>query len=232
MSDKQVSTKNTSEAAAKPAMPADRVLAALTQATAAITGIDVDTAAKGVQADCDKLIDALTPTPPRPIPADKNPSSDPAIAPYWHQEKLDLDKAAIRYANAKSAAAAALEGELNNWSQAQSQYAFAMGTAHVAMTAAVKAATDAYTLKNNPDSHSRSLYLFYTMKEAIAAAIQDYQKGAASAAAVLASEAGALLGAHAAFLGSVGAAQGNLLADQTTAAQTFWQGVEQVRDAV
>lgn len=237
MSDKQVSTKHAPDAGAKSAtsdVPKDHVLEALTQATAATEAVAKHTNswADTIKNDLVNLLTSLMPAEPDDMPKHKTPPSDPIAAPYWHQEQLDLAKANTKYANAKSAAAVALDGEINNWSQAQSQYSFAMGSAHVVLKAAIKAAKDDYFKKNNPDSHSRSLYLYFTMKEAIAAAIQDHQKSATSAANALASEAGALLAAHATFLDAIGTARGDLLVDEATAAQTYWQGVEQVRDAV
>ncbi|MDB5678843.1 hypothetical protein [Sphingomonas bacterium] len=229
MSDKQVSNKNAPVAEAKPApstVPKDPALAALMQATAVVTGLDLKKAAGDIQADVQKLREKLTPQPPQPVPDHNHRHADPQIGPFLTQQKLDLAKADIRYDNAQSAAVAALEGELNNWKQAVSQYHFAMNTAHLAVTAAVKATKDSYALKHT-DSNSRSLYLFYTMAEEVDAAVQAYEVSAASAATALAAEAGNLLAAHATFRGSIAAATSTLMTDQTTAAQTFWQGAEQ-----
>ena len=238
MSDKQVSTKNTPDPAERSktsGKPVDHVAKALADATAAVTGLVGTSRASMVdtiQSELQTQLDSLTHAAPPDMPHPKNPSTDPLIAPFWHQHQLDLDKAKIRFANAESAAGAALDTEINNWSQAKSQYTFAMGSAHAAMLAEIKTATDAYKTKNNLDSHSRSRYLFYTMQAGVAAAIQDHEKGATTAAAALASEAGALIAAHATFLDAIGTAQGNLLADQAAAEQAYWQGVEQVRDTV
>ena len=230
MSDKQGSTEEHAGRAAKPASsaaPKDPALAALVQATAVVTGLDLKKAASEISAEVQKRLDELTPPPPQPVPDHKGRHSDPQIGPFLTQQKLDLDKADIRYDNAQSAAVAALESELNTWKQAVSQYHFAMKTADLAAAAAAKATKDSYALKHS-DSNSRSLYLFYTMVEEVDAAVQGYEVSAASAAAALAAEAGNLLAAHATFRGSIAAATSALMTDRTTAAQTFWQGAEQV----
>lgn len=232
MSDKQV-TKNAGDAdATKPPPPAipQRAADALTHATLAITKTSVDDAAKDVLGDLQKALASLAKSPPRAIP-DKD-LTDPAVVPAYHDYKLAYATADNRYHNARSAAAAQLDSDLSTWTQAQSQHEHAMGAAQVAMTAAVKAATDDYDLKYNRDSHSRRLNLFFKKQEAVAAALQQYETDANLAAGTLATAAGTLLGAYATFVGSLGTASGNLLADRATADQEYWQAVELIIDAV
>jgi hypothetical protein len=233
MSDKQVTTKHAADADAKKTAPptmADRVSDALNQATLAITKTDVDGAAKAAQGDVEKLLGSMTKTPPRPIP-DKD-LTDPAVLPSFHDHKLAYDTADNTYDNARAGAVAQLGSDLNAWKQAQSQHDHAMGAAQVSLAAAVKTATDDYDGKYNLDSRSRRLNLSYKLREAVAAAIQQYENDANLAAGTLATAAGALLSAHATFLGSLGTASSKLLADKAAADQEYWAAVEQVIDAV
>ncbi|THD35860.1 MAG: hypothetical protein E7773_07885 [Sphingomonas sp.] len=233
MADKQDAQTNASGAGGGIAAPGDTVLAAMTAATAGAIAVPLDPATIDAGlARLDAFVTSLMPKMPRPPKADMCPSTDPLIAPHCHQLALDESKAEFKYGNARAAAIATFQGELNNWAQAQSQYRFALGNAQVALAAAVKQATDAFTAKNNLDSHSRSEFLYFTMKEAVATAVAAYQASAVTAAQALASEAGAVISAQAAFLGAVAVAQGGMESDQAAAQQSFWQGIETDRDAV
>lgn len=215
-----------------PPDPVDRVLEALQQAAGVVTEAKPDAVAAGIKKDLDTFLARLLPPPPRPIPEDTCVRPDPQIAAYCHQLRLTFQQANITYEGSKDAALAQLRSALGAWSMAVSQYEFNMANADSTLRQAVAAATKAYNDKNNPDSHSRSLFLYFTMKQAVAAAIQAYESSATSAGASLAGAAGSLLGGYQAYIDAVNGAQSLRLNDEATADQTFWQQVEAVRDAV
>jgi hypothetical protein len=215
-----------------PPDPRDRVLDALKQAAGIVTDANPDTVADGIKNDLDKFLEGLLPAPPRPIPEDTCVNPDPQIAPFCFQLTLSRKQADIAYGGTKNAAVAALGSAIGTWSAALGEYEYSMAIADTTLRQAVKAATKAYEDKNNPDSHSRSLFLYFTMAQAVTAAIQTYEGSATSAGATLAGAAGSLLVGYQAYVDAINVARSQHLNDESTADQTFWQAVEAVRDAV
>lgn len=234
------SGENEMAQASQPAAPSpasdsdDRILKALNTAIGVVpdTDTEADNLAKQIGADLSRFLNGMVPKPPRPIPEDKCDSPDAAIAPYCNQEKLSLDTAQIAYTNAKVTAAGALRTANNAWKQAKSQYKFDVANAELVLQGLKATALTTYDQKNNPDSHSRSLYLYFAMKQSIATAVQAYETSAATAAATLAGAAGNLLTAYVTYVDAINAAQSQHLIDELTAVSTFWQKVEAVRDTV
>jgi hypothetical protein len=182
--------------------------------------------------DLDGFVTSLgLPDAPPGNAEDKCTNPRPAVAAPCNQRELDFRKADTRHKKALKSAESAFDDEVSNWEQAVSQYEFAIRNADAELQSTVKDAKDTYDKKSNQDSETRALNLYYTMKEAVATAIQAYQTKAAAAAATLAGEAGTLAAARATYVAAVNAAEAQRLADEALADQTFWQTVEGIREA-
>ena len=217
-----------------PAAPAgfhDTLLAGLIPAVEAITSLEPVAAGQGAAASLSGLLASLMAPPSSPVPTDTCASPAPNIAQSCNQRALDGAKTKAAYSAAASAATAAWQTELAHWTQVRAQYDFDMASAMVTLKAAAQDAVTAFNAKNNPDSASRSNFLYFTMQETIAAAIQTFAASAASAGSTLAGEASAIVGAYATYLGALNIAQAAQMTSQATADQTFWQTIEQIRDA-
>jgi hypothetical protein len=214
-----------------PADPTDRVLEALDQATAVVTGAKPEQVANAIKSDLESFLKRLIPPPPEPVP-DICGTPSPSVRGFCNQRKLSYQQAKITYDGSKEAATTGLRTALSNWNLAVSEYEFAMSNADATLRAAVTDATNTYNQKQNPDSHSRSFYLWFTLKQATAAAIVAYEGSATSAAATLSGAAGDLLAAYQGYIDAINAAQSQRLDDEATADQTLWQNVEGVLDAV
>lgn len=210
----------------------DLVLLAMDETSKVVTGLKPESVVEAISTNLDNLMKSLLPKdqPPFQDSICDRPGSD--IAGFCHQRTLDMKKAEIAYNGSKTTASAALAGALDTYSLAVDQYNFDIANAESTMRATVTEATTAYNAKNNPDSKSRSFYLFYTLKQAIAGAIQTYEASAKSAGDTLAGAVGDLLVSYAGYVEAINTAQSQLLYDEATAYQTFWQGVESVRDSV
>ena len=215
-----------------PPNPPDRLLEALQQAAAVVTDAKPEAVATAINKDLEAFLKGLLPPPP---PSDPNVNCDEPtqdIRAFCNQLRLSLQTAKFTYDTSKDAALSALRNALNTWSSALDQYEFAMSNADTTLRQTVTDATNAYGAKKNPDSSSRSQYLYFTLKQEVAAAIQGYEAAATSAGATLAGAAGGLLSAYQAYIDAINVAQSQRMNDEATANQTFWQDVEAVKDAV
>lgn len=210
---------------------ADRSLEALKAAAAVVVDAKAEGVAKGIRDDLDKYIAIQLPKTDKPEPDPCN-APKPKIAPFCSQRKLAVQQADLTFEGAKETATATLRSALGAWKMALSQYDLSLAQAEADLSQAVSAAVAAYNAAFNEDSQSREWYLYYTMKLAIAEALQAYQASAAAAADTLAGAAGTLIAAGQAFNDAIGAAQCQRLVDDATAYQTFWQNVEATLDAV
>jgi hypothetical protein len=211
--------------------PSDKVKAALNQAVSMVTGANPTGLSNEIVKSLDLFLSQLIPSPPRAVPdEDKCKDPDPAIANFCATKKLALATASNTFEGSKTTSTSTLQGALNQWTLALHTYDFNVTTADVAVRAAVKAAVDTYTQKNNPDSESRSLFLYHTMQEAVATALEAFESNLASAGGTLASAAGTLLGAYITFITAIGAAQTTCQTSDATARASFWQSVESVGD--
>jgi len=205
----------------------------------AVRGIN-DAAINQIPTEIDKDLNALlnrqfppnAKPPEEPDPcASLNTKKGAKIAPFCHTRDRALSAAKNTYAGSKLNASTALQAAIGAWIDAKNEYDFEMATAKSDLRTAVETAVEAYNDKKNDDSRSRSRYLSYTLELSVAEAVQALETSAGSAAATLAGAAGALLSAYAAFVSAINAAQAQLLTDNATAQQSFWQNVENLWDA-
>jgi len=216
--------------------PASQVRGALEEAVKGIPNPVTDQVPDDVKKDLDALLDRLIPNGAKPPKEDDpcrslNTKQGVKIAVFCHTRKRALDTAENSHDAAKRGASVALQAALDAWKDAKSEYDFEMANAKSQLHISVQAAIEAYDDKKNDDSRSRSRYLSYTLEEAVAVAIQMFEASGASAASALAGAAGTLLGAYATYVSAIRAAQSQLLADNASAYQVFWQSAENVWDA-
>lgn len=220
--------------------PTANVLGTLEDAVKGVPHPPTDQVPEDVKNDLVALLDRQIPNAAKP-PKEDDKEDDPCnslntkkgvkIAAFCHTRKRALDTAGNTYDSGKRSAAVALQTALDAWKDAKSEYDFEMANAKSMLDVAVQAAIEVYDDKKNDDSRSRSRYLSYTLKEAVAVAIQAFETSGASAASTLAAAAGALLVAYATYVSEIRAAQSQLLTDKAGAYQTFWQSAEGVWDA-
>ena len=230
--DKRGAKSTKTSGGGSPPDPTDRVLEALQQATAVVTEAKPEAVATAIRTDLETFLRRLIPPPPPADPDVDCDNPDPGIRGFCNQLKLSNQQAKLTYDGSKDAATAALRSALSAWSLALSEYEFAMSNADATLRQAVSDATATYNQKQNKDSKSRSQYLYFTLKQATAAAIQAYEASATGAGATLAGAAGALLSAYQVYIDAINAAQSQRMNDEATADQAFWQSVEGVLDVV
>ncbi len=211
--------------------PPDIVGASLTDAVAFITSLNTDEKTNQIVTTLNKFLEDLIPPPPHELPEDKCDNPTPEIAPFCAQEKLDLATSANTWQNSQLTAEEVLRQAIGTWNLAVSQYEHSVTSADIQLRAAVKAAVATYNQKNNPDSHSRSLFPYFTMKTAVASALQAFETSIATADGGLSGAAGTLIGAYTTYVTNLQAAQTTRQVGDSTAAETFWQQVEAMRDA-
>jgi hypothetical protein len=165
---------------------------------------------------------------PCKTPKDKQ---NPQIPAFCTARTQALHQADFNYEGSVDDGLAALDAAKRTWKRALDQYDFSITTAQIALDQAVTAAIAAYDAKFNQDSGSRMNFLYFTEKQAIAAALLAFESSAASAGTSLASATGTLITAYQTYLTTVQAAAAQQLDDKATAQQAFWQSVEGVLDA-
>jgi hypothetical protein len=153
------------------------------------------------------------------------------ITGFCFTRQQSLDQAEHVYKGAAEDATATFETAKRTWTRALGQYDFTMKQADTTLQQAVATAVNTYNNKWNKDSSSRSFYLYFTMKQQIAAALVAFEGSAASAGGTLAGQVGTLTAAYQSFLAAIQGAAIQQLDDDATAQQTFWQSVEGVLDA-
>jgi hypothetical protein len=182
----------------------------------------------------DALIKGYMPPMPGPIPKDDDctGSPDPVVKPLCAIRRQAESQATFEYAQSSNAASGALFVLVSGWSLAVSNYETALDTAKAVMDAAVKTAKATYDTAHQlrPDAISRSLSLWYTLENAVVAAVTSYESAAASAGSALATAAGGLLTGYVTYADQIKAADAARMNSLSSADQAFWQGVESGRD--
>lgn len=181
----------------------------------------------------ESFIDDLMPPNPTPVPDnDKCKNPDFVTKPFCAQLKQSEAQADSAFGIAENSAASTLYGSVNAWTLAVSTYETGLDTASAALQAAVQQAIDAYnaSMKQQPDSASRSLSLWYTLKIAVVSAVQQYISSVASASATLAGAAGAAITEYATYASGITSAEATRANALSAATQAYWQSVETGRD--
>lgn len=229
----QVAEASTAPTAAPSSRGRDIVLSTLQEAVKGIASLAQDNKkAKSITKELDELESSFLPTAP-PVPSeDKCKSPDPTIAPFCATLNLALATAQNAFTNAEAAAANELSSSAGAWELAIVQYHASLQTARAALQTAVNTAVETFKQKQNPDSQSRNLFLFYTMESEVDAALVSYKASAATAAAALAGAAGNLLESFTTYATTTASLEAVRLGAVSTAQETFWQSVEGARDQV
>lgn len=210
--------------------PNARILEALKSAVSGVVDpARDDSVAKAIAMDLQNFLDSQVPATPKI----DDPCIDPVpeVAPFCVQRRRARTTAKNTFDSSKLAATNSLRAAINTWEAALNEYDFEMANAKVQFKAAQKAASETLGKKVNKDSTSRDLFLYYSMEQTVAAAVQALETSAAAAASTLAGAAGALLGAYAAYMAAIDAAQSQLMTDSAAAEQSFWQNVEDALDS-
>lgn len=235
--DKTASARSDSPPAASGSKSAnqDPVRAALVAAADTVLRQNPAAVAKQIGEDLKEQLEALVkgddPKPtddPCKTPKDKQ---NPQIPAFCFTRTQAEAQAEFNYQGSVEDASAALDAAKRTWTRARDQYDFSVRTAQIALDQAVTAAIAAYDQKFNQDSGSRMNYLYFTEKQAVAAALLAFESSAQSAGTTFASATGTLLTSYQTYLTTIQAAAAQRLDDQATAQQAFWQSVEGVLDA-
>jgi hypothetical protein len=187
--------------------------------------------AKDVTGGLEKYLSTLVPKPSRAEP-DICLTPSPKVAPFCATRDLAYQTAELTFETSKEQATGVFRTATGAWRIARSTYALTVAQAQAVLNQQVVAAVTAYDNAINDDSRSREWYLYYTMKLAIAQALQTYQGSVAAAADTLAGDLGTLIAASQTYVDGIAAAQSQRFVDDATADQAFWQSVENVLDAV
>ncbi|HYJ31383.1 MAG TPA: hypothetical protein VEW25_13720 [Allosphingosinicella sp.] len=166
---------------------------------------------------------------PCQTPKDKQDPS-PQLAALCVTRRQAEAQAEYNFDGSVEDASAALDAAKRTWTRARDQYDFSIETAQIALDQAVTAAIAAYDQKFNEGSGSRMNYLYFTEKQAVAAALLAFECSAQSTGTTFASATGTLIASYQTYLTTIPAAAAQQLDDQAAAQQAFWQSVEGVLD--
>lgn len=186
---------------------------------------------QNLSAFVDALVQAEVPVPPEGSPGHTYTvkADDPVVAPFYSELKFDRAKAKTRFENTRSAAELDMQGERESWDRAVRQYEFNRSSALATVFSTVADAGKAYKGKYNDVSPERTLNLYFTMRQATASAVLQYETECAAAAATLAAAAGNLLRAKATYVAAINAAHASRLVNEASAEETFWQSMAGAR---
>lgn len=208
----------------------DPFLHRIAEAVSYFAVLDPEKVSGEIATNVDKLFDTLTSGAAQPADEPIRPIDADQVATLAMQQTLDLNTSENTRDVAVQTAASAYVAAKETWKAAVAGYGFAVKNAGVTLTASASADVKTFNDKSNA-FQSRDLMLFYTMQQDVGQALSTYETTVQAAATGLATAAGALIGAYAAYVTAVEIAETAKLTSDGEAKQAFWAGVEAIDEA-
>jgi hypothetical protein len=192
--------------------------------------LDPEQVSGDIETSIDDIFGVLTSGAAQPADEPIRPIDADQVAALAMQQTLDLNTSENIRDVAVQTAASAYTAAKETWKAAVAGYGFAVKNASVTLNASASADVKTFNDKSNA-FQSRDLMLYYTMQQDVGQALQTYATTVQAAATGLATAAGALIGAYAAYVTAVEIAETAKLSSDGEANQAFWAGVEAIDEA-